>query len=186
MFESGFIRRKPRSTGSKLNLVALMDIFTILVFFLLLNAGEAERLENAKFVKLPDSQSGTLPHGELVLMIGQDAIWLNEQLIVSREEVDSSSDENIPTLREALAEYRDRKGELNSYEQEQGLALTIMGDREVSYGLLRQVMTAARLEHFRDISLAVNHVASVAYLPAVEPDRVASMDRPAADQEGGH
>lgn len=165
MFGSGFIRRKAQPTANKLNLVALMDIFTILVFFLLLNAGEAEQLENAKFVTLPDSLSGTPPHGELVILIGEDAIWMNEDLIAPREEVESSSAEEIPALREALAAYRERRGELSSYEEQHGLALTIMGDRAVSYGLLKRVMTMARLEQFRDISLAVNHVSSVAALP---------------------
>lgn len=173
MFGSQFIRRKPPATVSKLNLVSLMDIFTILVFFLLLNAGEAEQLENAKFVKLPDSQSGTPPHGELVVLIGEDAIWMDEHLIASREDVEASNVEEIPGLREALAAYRERKGQMSSYEEEHGLAMTIMGDHAVSYGLLKRVMTMARMEQFRDISLAVNHVSSMASLPRPDEDQVA-------------
>lgn len=176
MFGSGFTRRKTQSTVSKLNLVSLMDIFTILVFFLLLNAGEAEQLENAKFIKLPDSQSGTPPHGELVVLIAEDAIWLNQALIVTREEVESSGAEEIASLREALAAHRERRGDLSSYEQEHGLALTIMGDHAVSYGLLKQVMTMARLEQFRDISLAVNQVSAMAAsLTGSDEDQVADL-----------
>ena len=38
-----------------LNLVSLMDIFTILVFFLLVNSGDVQTLPNAKDMALPES-----------------------------------------------------------------------------------------------------------------------------------
>lgn len=185
MFRSGFIKRSKPSAVSKLNLVALMDIFTILVFFLLLNSGEAERLENAKFVKLPDSQSGTPPHGELVVMIAEDAIWLDQQFVASREDVENSSDEAIPELRELLADHRERRGDLSAYEKEHGLALTIMGDRAVSYGLLKRVMTMARLEEFRDISLAVNQVSTLALAARASSDDMVA-DRSSVDELSPH
>lgn len=146
--------------ATKLNLVALMDIFTILVFFLLLNSGEAEKLENAKFVQLPDSHAGTPPHSELVVIIGEDTIWLGDEEVVAIEEIAKRKESSIEELSMALQAFRERKGELNSYEQENGLALTIMGDNAVPYGLLKTVMATARLEDFRDISLAVNRIAA--------------------------
>lgn len=155
MFESAFQRKKPGYT-TKLNLVALMDIFTILVFFLLLNSGEAEKLESAKFVKLPDSYAGNAPHNDLVIMIAEDAIWMGDEKVASIDAVNGSS---VPGLSEALAAFRERRGEMNSYEEENGLSLTIMGDRAVPYALLKTVMATCRLENFRDIALAVNQVA---------------------------
>jgi len=146
--------------ATKLNLVALMDIFTILVFFLLLNSGEAEKLENAKFVELPNSHAGTPPHSELVVIIGEDAIWLGDQLVVNMEEIANRKASSIDELTAELQGFKERKGELNTYEQENGLALTILGDHAVPYGLLKSVMATARLEDFRDISLAVNRIAA--------------------------
>lgn len=157
--QSIFQYQKP-NYATKLNLVALMDIFTILVFFLLLNSGEAEKLENAKFVELPDSHAGTPPHGELVVLIGEDSIWLGDELVVNLEEIVTRKASSIEELSAALQAFRERKGELNSYEQENGMALTIMGDQAVPYGLLKTVMVTARLEDFRDISLAVNRTAA--------------------------
>lgn len=158
MLQSAFQYKKP-APGAKLNLVALMDIFTILVFFLLLNSGEAEKLESAKFVKLPDSHASSSPHNDLVVMIGKDAIWFGDQKLVSvAEAVDPEG--SIPALSEALTAYRERKGQLNAYEEENGLALTIMGDHAVPYGLLKTVMATCRLADFREIALAVNRVAA--------------------------
>ncbi|MGQ9427008.1 ExbD/TolR family protein [Gilvimarinus sp. F26214L] len=181
MFQSAFKQKKPSYT-TKLNLVALMDIFTILVFFLLLNSGEAEKLENAEFVKLPDSHAGTPPHDDLVVMIGSDAIWLGEQMIASIEDVADSGESSIAALSEALADFRERKGELNSYEEENGLSLTIMGDHAVPYGLLKTVMSTARLENFRDIALAVNQVAGPA--PAADDTPPSLADRSIPDLQG--
>ena len=158
-FHSIFKYQRP-GYASKLNLVALMDIFTILVFFLLLNSGEAEKLENAKFVKLPDSSAGTAPHGDLVVYIDEDDIWVGDQKVVSVDEVMKSKKSSIQALSDALTAYKERKGELNSYEEQNGLALTIMGDHAVPFGLLQSVMATCRLEDFRDIALAVNRVAA--------------------------
>ncbi|MEX1033545.1 MAG: biopolymer transporter ExbD [Cellvibrionaceae bacterium] len=168
MLQSTFQYQRPRY-ATKLNLVALMDIFTILVFFLLLNSGEAEKLENAKFIQLPNSSAGDPPHDDLVVMIGGDAIWLGDQLLVTLDEVANSSEPAIQSLADALADYRERKGELNSYEEQNGLALTIMGDQAVPFGLLKAVMATCRLENFRDIALAVNQVAPPTLGPANTP-----------------
>ena len=48
-------RHKRGRMGSALNLVSLMDIFTILVFFLLVNSSDVEVLPNAKEIQLPES-----------------------------------------------------------------------------------------------------------------------------------
>lgn len=166
---------EPPKYATKLNLVALMDIFTILVFFLLLNSGEAEKLENAKFVKLPDSSVGTPPHGDLVVMIDEDAIWLGEEMIASIEEATQNTKSSIEPLSLALIDYREKRGELNSYEEENGLALTIMGDQAVPYGLLKTVMATCRLENFRDIALAVNRVAAPSPTGSITRDELASL-----------
>ena len=46
-------KRHGKNVG--LNLVSLMDIFTILVFFLLVNSSDVETLPNAKDLQLPES-----------------------------------------------------------------------------------------------------------------------------------
>ncbi|HEV8077356.1 MAG TPA: biopolymer transporter ExbD, partial [Marinobacter sp.] len=61
----------------KLNLVSLMDIFTILVFFLLVNSSDVEVLSSDKSIQLPTSLADTLPETTLVVMLN------NEQILVS-------------------------------------------------------------------------------------------------------
>jgi biopolymer transport protein ExbD len=52
---------------TKMNLTSLMDVFTILVFFLLINSGSVELLEAPKDVKLPESFEETNPRENLVI-----------------------------------------------------------------------------------------------------------------------
>jgi biopolymer transport protein ExbD len=154
-------RKKSRSAGS-LSLVSLMDIFTILVFFLLLNSGDSREIENARFVALPDSVSGAAPHTDLHLTVTGDGILLGDELVVTRGELDAADGRVIEPLAAALEALTERRGALTDYERRMGLPVTILGDREVPYARLQQVMTTCQAANYRNISLAVNRVNGVA------------------------
>jgi hypothetical protein len=62
--------KRNKSLGT-LNLVSLMDIFTILVFFLLVNSSDVETLPNAKDLQLPESIAETKAKETVVIMIGE-------------------------------------------------------------------------------------------------------------------
>jgi biopolymer transport protein ExbD len=159
MIGSTIFYNKPKaSIVPKLNLVALMDIFTILVFFLLLNSGESQKIENAKFIDLPDSTAGVMPHNQLFIMIDEDNIWIGDQSVADVAEVLKSPDKPIEALTQALVAHKESLGELTGYEKHNGLPVTILGDKTVSYTLLKSVMATCQGSDFREISLAVNQV----------------------------
>lgn len=148
-----------------------MDIFTILVFFLLLNSGEAQKIENAKFVKLPDSKKGDVPHEELIISVSDEAIWVEKERVALVKDVLKGSEDVIEPLGEALAAHVEKMGELSTFQKENGLAVIIMGDKETPYVLLKSVMATCRFHNFRNLSLAVNSVAGASTgkaLPASE------------------
>ncbi|NVJ60214.1 MAG: biopolymer transporter ExbD [Gammaproteobacteria bacterium] len=150
--------------STKLNLVALMDIFTILVFFLLLNSGDAEQLENAKFVKLPDSSTKSAPHVEAMITIGDEKIWFNKEAVLTLEELTKSKQDVIQPLKEVLVAFKDGKPELTPFERENGLSVTILGDKGVSFDVLQYIMNTCTEADFRNVSLAVNRVAPQSFL----------------------
>ena len=160
MIGSTIFYQPKKSLSPRLNLVALMDIFTILVFFLLLNTGESQKIENAKFINLPDSISGTTPHNELFIMIDDKDIWLGDKSIASVDAVMQAPGKPIEALALALDEHRATLGELSDYEKHHGLPVTILGNKEVSYTLLKTVMATCQKSDYREISLAVNQVIS--------------------------
>ena len=57
-----------------LNLISLMDIFTILVFFLLVNSQDVETLPNAKDLQLPESYAEEKARENVVVMVTDDSI----------------------------------------------------------------------------------------------------------------
>lgn len=159
MIGSTFLyQRKKAPFAAKLSLVSLMDIFTILVFFLLLNSGESENIENVRFVELPGSTTGTTPHKELVVSINKDEVWLEGEVVAKVGDIAANPDGVIEALAKALELNTENKGELTGFEKENGLAVTIMGDKWVPYEILKSVMATCRLQDYRNISLAVNHV----------------------------
>ncbi len=162
----------PRSNifqSPKLSLVALMDIFTILVFFLLLNSGEAQKIENAKFVHLPDSTKGQVPHEELMIMVNEDEIWLGQEKLADVKDVLKGPEDIIEPLELKLIAFREKLDGITPFQEKNGLAVIIMGDKAVPYVLLKSVMATCRKQNFRNISLAVNRVVDssrpVPYLP---------------------
>lgn len=156
-----FYARDKKAMSGKLSLVALMDIFTILVFFLLLNSGEAQQIEGAKFVKLPSSTKGSVPHEELMILVNRDEIWVNKEKIADVSDVLKGPEDFIAPLEAKLVEFRQKReelGELTPFEQANGLAVIIMGDKQVPYVLLKSVMATCRKHEFLNISLAVNRI----------------------------
>ncbi len=153
-----FYQREKNAASPKLSLVALMDIFTILVFFLLLNSGEAQKIENAKFVHLPDSTKGQVPHEELMIMVNDTEIWVAKEKIADVADVLKGPEDILEPLELKLIEYREKLGDLTPFQEKNGLAVIIMGDKEVPYVLLKSVMATCRKQQFLNISLAVNRI----------------------------
>ena len=153
-----FHEKKKQPYMAKLSLISLMDIFTILVFFLLMNSGDSDTIETAKFVELPDSSSGIAPHTDLQIIISDDEIRMGDKVIALVTEVLSSPERVIEPLATELEAIVAQRDELSAYEKDAGLPITISGDRSVSYALLTKVMTTCQQSNYRNISLAVNQV----------------------------
>ena len=147
-------RRSAQS--SKLNLVSLMDIFTILVFFLMVNSGDVEVLQSDKNIKLPESVSEQRPDLTLLVKISPTDIIVQGRSIAKVDTVLSRDDAGIAELEKELQYLADRKPQLTDIEKEKGRAVTIMGDHNTPYKLLKRVMTTCAQTDYRDISLAVN------------------------------
>ena len=167
MASEGFIQRRTSKTAS-LNLTSLMDIFTILVFFLLMNTGDTQELAKANFVKLPDSNADGALHGELVINVGEEFINIDNEDIVAVKDVNTQSGKVNEALSERLQLFATESGELTEADEKLGRAVTIMGDREVPYDLLKAVMTTCAANGFRDVSLAINQVAADSLLGSVD------------------
>ncbi len=153
-------RREATKKVAGLNLVSLMDIFTILVFFLLMNSGDSQQIEKATFITLPDSLANSSFQNELLITVGSEFISIKDEKIVSISDVSAQKGKVVDALAQALKKYAIEKGELNDFEKINGRSVTIMGDQTVPFTTLKSVMATCSQENFRDIALAVNQVVS--------------------------
>ncbi|WP_339719048.1 biopolymer transporter ExbD [uncultured Paraglaciecola sp.] len=149
---------KRMAKDSKLSLVSLMDIFTILVFFLMVNASEVQVLQNSKSVELPESTAQQAAKETLILMVNNNELILQGQKLADVQTILSQSEDIIPALATELAYQVNRTS--NSAEKDaEGndieRAITIMGDKDIPYTLLKRIMQTCAQAGFTNISLAV-------------------------------
>jgi len=144
---------------TSLNLVSLMDIFTILVFFLLVNSSNSQQLPNSKHIKLPNSVADKSPQQTLVIAItSKDIIVEGQRVAVVSEVLNSSSaDDFIPGLKKELLFQYSKSFNANSLQANNdtatnGQAVTIMGDEQISYELLRKVLATCRQANYTRIA----------------------------------
>ena len=138
-----------------LNLVSLMDIFTILVFFLLVNSSDVETLPNAKDLQLPESIAEEKAKETVVILIGEEDIIVQGVAIVKVADVMALKGNEIPALRQALKSQNDRVLRREAQDDIAGREVTIMGDKEIPYRLLKKVMATCTQSDYGQISLAV-------------------------------
>jgi len=149
---------KRHERGKKLgalNLVSLMDIFTILVFFLLVNSSDVQTLPNAKDIQLPQSIAEQKAKETVVILIGEEQILVQGTPIARVDEVMRLKGNDIPQLRQALTAQSDRVLRRAAQDEIAGREVTIMGDKDIPYRLLKKVMATCTESDYGQISLAV-------------------------------
>jgi biopolymer transport protein ExbD len=149
------LRHKRHKAAGALNLVSLMDIFTILVFFLLVNSSEVEVLPNAKDIQLPESIAEEKAKESVVILIGEENIIVQGTPIVKVSDVMRRRGNDIPELRQALLSQNDRVLRKEAQDDIAGREVTIMGDKDIPYRLLKKVMATCTESEYGKISLAV-------------------------------
>lgn len=133
-----------------INMVSLMDIFTILVFFLLVHSADVDTLPSAKAVRLPESVAEKLPKQTVVVTVNGEDILVQGRKVATVSEVQDGAD-IIDALRSEL-DYQAQKAPAGSSERR---AVTIMADKEIPYRLLRKIMVTCARANYENISLAV-------------------------------
>ena len=170
-------RRRARQTKGRkatLNLVSLMDIFTILVFFLMVNSSEVEVLQTSSKIKLPDSSSEQKPENELVVMVDDQDLIVQGRSVAKVANLEGMEDLVIAGLRDELAYQAERRGEV----PEGGFEVTVMGDKQLPYWLLKRILMTCQTTDFAKVSLAVNKLAAPQATDLPVADEVASSAVP--------
>lgn len=137
------------------NLVSLMDIFTILVFFLLVNSGEGEVLPSTRSVELPESVSEQKPRQNIVVMVTDSDILVQGDRVARVGDIATDKGLTIDALKTALEQQNRHRLIRTASAAEPAPEVTIMGNKAIPYRLLKRVMATCTEAGFGRISLAV-------------------------------
>ena len=148
-------RHHARSKPASLSLVSLMDIFTILVFFLLVNSAEIQTLEPPKALSLPESIAQDKPRETVIVLVTADTVFVQDDPVASVAGVDRAGGVIIDPLKRALARQDDRILERAAATDASAREVTILADRDVPYRVLKKIMATCTEAGFGRLSLAV-------------------------------
>ena len=148
-------RHKKNQQVAALNLTSLMDIFTILVFFLLVNSSNSQQLPDNKNIELPESTAQELPNEVLTIQLSAKNIIVQDVKIASVPEVMASEDRVIPELVEELEFRASRSLPVLNEDGEPEREVMVLADREIPYALIRRVMLSCTETEYSKISFAV-------------------------------
>jgi biopolymer transport protein ExbD len=153
---SSLAKRAERQARHKqsldMNLVALIDIFTILLFFLLSSATELETLVIPRAVALPESTADVTPQPTVVVLVNGSEIVVDGRTVARTADVMASDADLIEPLQAQLVTAR---AALQAAKPEAVGAVTIMGDKDIPYRLLRKVMSTCAQAEFTNVAFAV-------------------------------
>jgi biopolymer transport protein ExbD len=143
------------SREGELNVVSLIDIFAILVFYLLVNALVVEILPSPRALKLPESAVEEQPRQTTLILVTVDDIIIDNKKIMSTAEARNPDLKILPALKFKLNEQPLMQVEGGKPGQVSRGEVNIMADKSIPYQVLKRVMTTCSDARFGRISLAV-------------------------------
>ena len=141
--------------GAGLSLVSLMDIFTILVFFLLVSSGDGEVLPTTRSVQLPESLAEQRPRQNVVVMVTGSDILLQGRRVLGVDEAMEGTGLRLEPLFEALRRLEGRRLLAQDEKDLEMREVTVMGNRDIPYRLLKKILATCTEAGFGRVSLAV-------------------------------
>lgn len=144
-----------RKKINKLNLTSLMDVFTILVFFLLFHSGSGDVLESPKEIKLPDSSVETKPRETIVILVSPDIVVVQGEAVIKTSKLYEGNKPVIDEISERLKQLEKNIIGLDTKNAPQKQEVTLLADKAIPFKVLKRIMTTCTISGYGKISLAV-------------------------------
>ena len=146
-------RNQPRIVT--MNLTSLMDVFTILVFFLLVNSANTEVLETPKQLTLPASVVEQKPRETVVIFVSPTEVTVQGEVVARVEDIRASQRQSIAPIRERLEQVGRNVIGPKTKTAAESREVTILADRTVPFNVVKKVMSTCTGQGYGRISLAV-------------------------------
>lgn len=136
------LRSQERRVGLvSLSLTSMVDMFAILVIFLLASSGSvADWVKVGHGINLPHAKSQDIPAKAATVQIAEDGIYGDDKNLQPTEEVWKS----VEPLRQWLKTVEKKDGYIN-----------IVGHEKLPFGIVKRVVAACQEAGFHNVNLAV-------------------------------
>ena len=153
-------RRMKRMARNKkkvpnLPLTSLMDVFTILVFFLLFHSSGSEVVEAPKQIKLPDSVVETKPRETVVIMVSPDDVVVQGEAVIKTVELLDNKVDTVAAITDKLERLERNIIGINTRAAVESKEVTILADKSIPFRALKKIMSTCTGSGYGKISLAV-------------------------------
>jgi len=157
MNSSRRMRRMARNKRgvTKLNLTPLMDVFTVLVFFLMINSASVETLQQPKQIKLPESVIEEKPRETVVIFVGTDEVLVQGELVARIVDIEATGNVEIEPISVRLAELRESVIGVSTRAIAESQEVTVLADKSVPFNVLKKIMATCTGQGYTRVSLAV-------------------------------
>lgn len=146
---------KKAAIASDLLLTPLIDMFVILVVFLIMNfSATGELLTLSKDIQLPKARTTTQIERAPILQISSNTVAIEGVRVGDSEELLKDPDLRIPALTDKLQEMR-KVDEMMHPGQEFKGEIIINCDKDIDFKLVRKVMFAAADAGYTNFNYAV-------------------------------
>ncbi|MGJ3255097.1 MAG: ExbD/TolR family protein [Alcanivorax sp.] len=139
-----------------LNLTSLMDIFTILLIFLLVNNNNAAKLPEDQDIQLPESTAQELPNDVLIIQVSATNVIIDGRKIADTQAVKVQEERTVDALVEEL---NFRASRALAIKPEDEREVMIQADRDVPYAVIKKLMRSCMETPYTKVAFAVLKVA---------------------------
>jgi biopolymer transport protein TolR len=146
-------RVKKQAAVTSINLVSMIDIFTIMIIYLLVNTA-AVQIVGAEMVELPKSLSLDPPRENVSVIITAADVLVDGKAVLKVADIDLDGAAVLPALKERLLAEAPLQASQAGNAREEG-EVNILADKTISYALLKKVMATCAEARFAKISLGV-------------------------------
>jgi biopolymer transport protein ExbD len=142
---------------ASLMLTSLVDMFTIVVIFLLMNfSANGEVLYMSKDIKLPDAFHGAQLERAPVISVSGEAVTFDGRQVAATADLGKGEQTGVPELEDALRDEKRRFEFVHGNDPEhpfRGL-VNVQADRKIPFKVIRRVMFACNQSGFGNINFA--------------------------------
>jgi biopolymer transport protein ExbD len=159
-------RNNRKGTGLGLNLIPMMDVLCVLVFFLLFQSFNGD-IPEAR-IALPDSVVETRPRETVVIMVSPEVVMVQGEVVTSTPELLDDRIGTVYGVTERLAQLelnikrleqlernkRDVTG-ISTRTDAESKEITLLADKTIPFKVVKKIMSTCTAFGYGRISLAV-------------------------------